>query len=167
MTAEPLPKIAMNSFYKIRPALPVLVLTGLLMLAPKTSAAYTFKTLSKPSRTVAYDANGNWVATFTKGARKVMLAGPNRTFSESDVAYTVSHGFWVRSLPAPYDGVLDTNWLDAALQANDSGVADVLAIAMEYVADAPPIYDGSWMIAGDASYGPLQPDGTRQEGSDF
>ena len=44
----------------------------------------------------------------------------------------------------------------------------VLATAFEFVSGRPDRRDPSGrLIAGDASYGPLQPDGTRQEGSDW
>jgi cell wall-associated NlpC family hydrolase len=43
---------------------------------------------------------------------------------------------------------------------------DVLAIAMQYVSGAPPIFEGPLQVAGDTSYGPLV-EGEREEGSDF
>ena len=39
---------------------------------------------------------------------------------------------------------------------------------MQYIKNAPPVYDSSGLqIAGEAAYGPLLPDGSREEASDF
>lgn len=118
-----------------------------------------------PDSTVVTDEHGAWVATFTMGARTVTLVGPVRTFAEPGVVATVTTTTWVRFLPAPFDGYVDEGWLRAA-QVDTS--ADVLATAMQYVHGAPVLQssDGS-RVAGDAHYGPLQPDGTRVEGADF
>ncbi len=114
-----------------------------------------------------YDSSQRWIASFTKGASSVVLAGPARTFAEPTAASTVSHSFWVRTLPAPFNGTIDPVWLNAALTANQAGVPDIFAIAMGYIQGASPVVDGAFQIAGDASYGPLLADGFRQEGSDF
>jgi cell wall-associated NlpC family hydrolase len=106
-----------------------------------------------------------WLATFTEGSRSVVMRGPARTFSEPGLAVSVSHSMWVRILPEPFSGSVDQKWLDTAL--NDKG-PDVLSVAMQYISGAPTLYDQSGRIfANDADYGPLQTDGTRQEGSDF
>jgi hypothetical protein len=78
------------------------------------------------------------------------------TFAEATAANPVASATWVRLLAA---------WLDAALA--DTG-PDLLAIGMQYVAGAPSVYNATGLrVAGNASYGPLQADGTRKEGSDF
>jgi hypothetical protein len=102
----------------------------------------------------------------TNGAYTVTLAGPVRTFSEPTAAQTVTHAVWVRTLPAPFDGKVNTPWLTHALKANKKAVPDVLAIAMQYIAKAPAIFEDDLQIAGDAFYGPLK-DGKREERSDF
>jgi cell wall-associated NlpC family hydrolase len=108
---------------------------------------------------------GHWIATFTDGAYSVRLAGPSRTFAEP-TAQRIVHRIWVRALPVPFAGHVDKEWLSRALLANTSNTADILAIAMQYIAGAPPLCEGGLQIAGDASYGP--PAGrTREEGSDF
>jgi cell wall-associated NlpC family hydrolase len=133
---------------------------------------------AKASSTVVdvYGASQCWVASFTRGASTVVLVGPARTFSERTTPYAVTHSFWIRTLPSPFAGTVDETWLKAALAANQAGVADILGIAMQYTEGAPPVLDnglggtalpGAVQIAGDASYGPLLADGTRQEGSDF
>jgi len=60
---------------------------------------------------------------------------------------------------------VDTAWLKSALADTSP---DLLDVALQYVTGAPVVRaaDGS-VLSSDASYGPLQPDGTRQEGSDF
>ena len=113
------------------------------------------------------------MATFTIGCYTVTLAGPARTFSETfrsdgtTRTVTVTHSTWVRAAPGPVDATIDERWLSCALAANQAGTPDALAIAMQYIKNAPPILLGDLQIAGDASYGPLLPDGTRDEGSDF
>jgi cell wall-associated NlpC family hydrolase len=113
------------------------------------------------------DGSRQWIATFTKGASTVVLAGPTRTFNERTAASSVTHPFWVRTLPEPFSGTVDYRWLKAALAANQAGVPDIFEIAMEYIEGAPPIMDGDLQTGGDAAYGPLLADGTREEGSDF
>lgn len=132
------------------------------MALPRT---FTFQTVDDPAGVEAFDAQGAWLATFTTGARTVRLRGETRTFSEP-TAESVTHRIWVRTLPEPFDGNVDAGWLSEALAANRDSIPDILAIAMQYLAGAPPILDGELQIAGDASYGP--PEGTsRGEGSDF
>lgn len=117
-----------------------------------------------PARSIVTDANG-WVATFTDGARTVSLAGPRRTFAEATTPYEVTTTTWVRLLPAPFAGKVDFAWLNAA---RADTAPDLLAIAFQYQTGAPSLNDATGMrYAGDASYGPLLADGTRQEGSDF
>jgi cell wall-associated NlpC family hydrolase len=120
---------------------------------------------TNPARTVVTDANGTWLATFTDGSRSVALAGPTRTFAEATASHSVVSTTWVRLLTAPFTGTVDTAWLDIALADTSP---DMLAIAMQYIAGAPSLYDAAGLrIAGDAHYGALQADGTRKEGSDF
>jgi hypothetical protein len=121
---------------------------------------------TRPDRTEVRDSNNKWLATMTDGAYTVTLAGPLRTFSEPSAAHPVTHGVWVRTLPAPFDGKVNSTWLNYALKANKGAVPDVVAIAMQYIARAPAIFESDLQIAGDASYGPLK-DGKREEGSDF
>ena len=73
----------------------------------------------------------------------------------------------VRAAPGPVDETIDERWLASALAANEAGTPDALAIAMQYLKGAPPLLEGDLQIAGDASYGPLLPDGSRDEGADF
>jgi hypothetical protein len=107
-----------------------------------------------------------WLATLTDHAYTVILAGPRRVFAESSAPDTVTHRTWVRTLPVPFDGDVDTAWLERALDANERKIADILALALQYLKGAPRIMDGDLQIAGDAHYGPLI-DGHREEGSDF
>lgn len=121
--------------------------------------------VTDPAGTVVSDSAGRWLATFTDGASTVRLTGPSRTFRESTTTATVTTTSWVRLLRAPFAGTVDTAWLRASLTDTSD---DLLAVAWQYVTGAPARLDGSGrQFAGDAHYGPLQPDGTRQEGSDF
>lgn len=130
---------------------------------PATSMVFT--RAKNPSRTVVTNSGGTWMATFTDGSRTVALAGPERTLSEPDVEASIVSKTWVRLLPTPFAGTVDEVWLtDAAADRSP----DVLATAIEYVAGAPTVTAGDGLvISSDASYGPIQPDGTRQEGSDW
>jgi hypothetical protein len=119
-----------------------------------------------PDRTEVTDSKNRWLATFTDGSYTVTLAGAPRTLSEPTAAHSVTHSIWVRSLPAPFDGNVDTTWLTGALKSNQKAVPDVLAIAMQYIAGEPAVFEDDLQIAGDASYGPLK-NGKREEGSDF
>jgi len=105
-------------------------------------------------------------AILTRNARTVLLKGARRSFSEPTAEHPVCHSTWVRTLPAPFDGAIDLNWLEAAHAANKAHVADILALAMQYIRGARPVHDGELQIAGDAGYGPFI-QGKRQEGSDF
>jgi len=94
------------------------------------------------------------------------MAGPARTFSEPRVSPVVAHRVWVRTLPVPFSGRVNTEWVEYARRANLRAYPDVLGVAMQYVSGAPPIFEGQIQIAGDASYGPLV-EGEREEGADF
>lgn len=135
---------------------------------------FTYEERNDPARVVA-SLDGEWVATFTSGCYTVTLAGPERTFRERfrrdghDVVVEVTHSIWVRSAPGPVDDRVDERWLRLARDANFFAHErpDALAIAMQYVKGAPPVLEGDLQVAGDASYGPLGPDGRRKEGADF
>lgn len=132
--------------------------------ATGSSATWSYRTLTNPSRTQVLSGT-TVLATFTRGARTVVLSGPSRTFGESTTSATVTTTAWVRLLSAPFAGTVDTSWLTTALGDTRP---DVLAIAAGYLTGAPPVLasDGQ-RISSDAHYGPLQADGTRAEGSDF
>lgn len=127
------------------------------------SPTYVFERRAAPARTVV-TRGGAWVATFTDGARTVTLAGPERTLAEPGVAASVTTSTWVRVLAAPFTGTVDQKWL--ATQAA-STAPDVFAQALQYVAGAPDLLAGPLRVAGDAHYGPLDPEGKAIEGSDF
>ena len=129
-----------------------------------STSGWTFERASSPARTLVKDADGALIATLTDGSRSVVLAGPSRTFTESTTTAKVKTSAWVRLLPAPSTGDVDTTWLSAALADRSP---DVLAIAMAYTTGAPTVLeDDGMLLSSDASYGPLV-DGSRQEGSDW
>ncbi|MDQ3912308.1 MAG: C40 family peptidase [Actinomycetota bacterium] len=138
---------------------------GFLESCTSQASNFVYTRESNPARTVVTDPAGEWLATFTDGSYTVSLKGPTRTFSERTATYPVTHSTWVRVLPKPFDGQVDEAWLRQELTDTSP---DVLQLAMQYIEGAPPIYDSSGLkIAGDADYGPLLADGSRQEGSDF
>lgn len=107
---------------------------------------------------------GAWWATFTFGSYAVVLSGPQRQLREA--RRRIETNRWVRVSPRPFDGDIDVEWLNCAMRANDSGVPDVLAIALQYVAGSHRLYEDGLQIAGNARYGPRSHE-SRQEGSDF
>jgi cell wall-associated NlpC family hydrolase len=135
------------------------------MSAATVSAGYKYTTLTAPNRVEVSDAKG-WVATFTNGSRTVSLRGQTRTFSEpSTTSAAVTHSVWVRLLSTPFQGNVDETRLNSLLYDT---TPDVLAVAMQYIDGNNPLSDGNGLIiAGNADYGPLQADGTREEGADF
>jgi cell wall-associated NlpC family hydrolase len=134
------------------------------VVVPGTTGTLHEERLASPSRVVVRDDRGP-VATFTVGSRTVTLRGPQRVFAESTTAATITTTTWVRLLAQPFTGTVDYGWL--TVRAGDAS-DDVLELARQYVTGAPERRDATGLrIAGDASYGPLQADGTRAEGSDF
>ncbi len=130
-----------------------------------TKTGYTVRRLANPARSSVHDSSGRWIATFTDGSYTVTLDAAARTFSEASAAAPVNSRVAVRTLARPFAGTVDWNWLKAA---RSDTRPDVLALAMQYIAGAPNGFDGGGLrISGDASYGPLLADGTREEGSDF
>ncbi|MGI5499755.1 NlpC/P60 family protein [Lentzea sp. CA-135723] len=92
---------------------------------------YRFERLTSPWRTVVRDERGV-VATFTDGARTVVITGPARTFS------AVATSSWVRLAPQPWtaasaQGAWLRPWLDKALEDRTE---DVLAVAAHYLPGA-------------------------------
>ena len=78
----------------------------------------------------------------------------------------VTHDTWVRVLPAPFQG-----WnaeTDARVRAWSTDVSpDALAYCAMLQTGASPHHEGGVQVLGESGYGPLKPDGTRDEGSDF
>jgi cell wall-associated NlpC family hydrolase len=134
--------------------------------APATAATGQTTSTTNGAITTVSDSQG-WLATFTAGSRTVTLRGAQRTLTEPGVTPTVTGNKYVRLLPSAFDGTYDTegSWLDQRVSDSSS---DLLAIALQYVNQAPAQVDVNGVqFAGDASYGPIQADGTRAEGSDF
>jgi hypothetical protein len=139
---------------------------------PSPVGGYRFDRLSHPNRTVAYDSDGQSLATFTDGARTVVFNGPVRTFSEpKTTSAVVRTDAWVRLAPQPWSAGSETSqwfaeWFPNALIDRSP---DVLAVGMEYVDGAPAQHADGVRYAGDAGFGPLNPDwrpGTRSDRRD-
>jgi NlpC/P60 family len=129
------------------------------------SKPYTYPKAENPRRVAVTDSDDHWIATYTLGSHTVTLTGPTRSLIEGSVS--VTHSTWVRMLPLPFDGVINSTWLDDAQTANLQAIPDILAIAIQYIAGSPSLISSDgFQIAGDASYGPLDGE-SRLEGSDF
>ncbi len=139
---------------------------GSARLTGASATTWQYRELRNPARVQVLDGGAQPVATFTRNARTVTLRGASRVFSEASTTTTqVVSTTWVRLLPSRFDGTVDRAWLTAALADTSP---DVLAVAMEYVTGAPVVRDGAGLlVSSDADYGPVQADGTREEGSDF
>jgi hypothetical protein len=147
-----------------------LLLLLLIVVAQHPAAAagkYHYTRLTNPDRTVVTNSANKWLATFTDNAYTVTLTGTKRTFTDPNAKHSVDSSIWVRALSAPFtfNGTVDEDWLTTEL--SDSS-PDVLAVAMQYIVNAPPILDSTGLqIAGQASYGPTADSDTREEGGDF
>jgi cell wall-associated NlpC family hydrolase len=131
-----------------------------------------FERTSAPDRTLVLDRTGAAVAVFTDGARTVRLTGPSRTFREPKATdATVTTTAWVRLAPQPWmAGAERADWFQPWFaKARTDTSPDVLAVATEYLADAPEERDAAGVrYRGDASFGPVAKSGEgRLERSDF
>lgn len=139
---------------------------------PVATGAPAFSRLANPPRTVARDPSGAVLATFTDGARTVVINGPKRTFGEpAATPAAVNTTAWVRLIPEPWQaGAEQTSWFAPWLsQARADTAPDVLAVATQYLAGAPAEKDAKGVrFRGDATFGPVKPTGVgRSEQSDF
>lgn len=126
---------------------------------------FTLTACHSPDRIEVFDRGTSaWCATFTLGSYAVALSGPQRQLREAKRCVETNR--WVRVYPQPFDGDIDVEWLNFAMRANDSGVPDVLAIALQYVTGSHRLYEDGLQIAGNARYGPRSQE-SRQVGSDF
>jgi hypothetical protein len=120
-----------------------------IMDGPYRVAAYRYERLSLPARTVVRTDAGAVVATFTDGARTVVLSGPTRDFPVSrSGSHVVKNGAWVRLLPQPWEKGAESagwfrSWLEAALADRSP---DVLATARQHWAGDGQKISGSRLI---------------------
>lgn len=84
---------------------------------------------------------------------------------------TVTHDTWVRVLEQPYGGGWTNDLARQIRHWAQDCTPDALAYAFMFVGYTPAVTDaelgGGVQVYGTAGYGPLQPDGTRFEFSDF
>ncbi|MET8088208.1 NlpC/P60 family protein [Micromonospora sp. NPDC005237] len=134
---------------------------------------YELVDLDGPERTeVRRRGDGAVVATLTVGARTVVVAGPQRRFTEpAATSAVVESTSWVRIAPRPWQPRpgLDEDlagWLLDQIE-DDSPPVDVLGAAMQYLAAAPDgrNEDGVRHI-GDAGFGYVHTTDER-DGADF
>jgi cell wall-associated NlpC family hydrolase len=142
-------------------------------VSPSPTGAITFERATGPDRTVVHDGAGRTVATFTDGARTVVLTGPKRVFSEpKNTDASVTGTAWVRLAPQEWRAdAADADWVRPWLARELADTSpDVLAVSMEYLTGTGAHTDAKGVrYAGDASFGPVSdtdPDG-RAENSDF
>jgi cell wall-associated NlpC family hydrolase len=138
-----------------------------------SDGALTFRRLTGPDRTVVLDSRETTIASFTDGARTVLLTGSERTFAEpANTSVVITTTAWIRLAPEAWHAGSEAAawfrpWLTTALADT---TPDVLAVATEYLHGTPEKRDGKGVrYAGDASFGPASetdPDG-RAENSDF
>ncbi|WP_436499055.1 NlpC/P60 family protein [Actinokineospora sp. HUAS TT18] len=129
-----------------------------------------FERVANPARTIARDARGSIIATFTDGARTVVLTGESRTFAEPrTTAATVTTTAWVRLAPHEWQaGAERADWFGAWFTAARSSEPDALEVGMQYVDGAPAESDKAGVrFRGDAQFGPEVPGEGRAEESDF
>lgn len=118
---------------------------------------YRYERLNAPARTVVRDEHGAIVASFTDGARTAAITGPARTFAEpARTPAVVTTQVWPRLIPQPWRPDAEREewfrpWLDAAVADRTD---DVLAIAAQYLDDAPAAQDAkSVRYRGNATFG--------------
>ncbi|WP_285506959.1 NlpC/P60 family protein [Actinokineospora sp. NBRC 105648] len=139
---------------------------------PDQTATISYQRLTGPDRTMARDGRGAVLAVFTDGARTVLVNGPNRTFREPKATTAaINTQAWIRLAPEPWHqgderAIWFAPWFD---QARADRTPDVLAIATDYLIDAPAEEDAKGVrFRGDASFGPVKSSGVgRKEQSDF
>lgn len=133
----------------------------------ESSPKYRYEAFSNDgARGIKVFDNLGWLATFTNNSRSVVIRGSIRTFSEpSSTSATVRHNQWVRLSSATFKGTVEVDELER-LSSDKS--PDILQTALEYTSGSIKRSDAAGLnYAGDASYGPMKNDGTREEGSDF
>lgn len=132
--------------------------------ASPATDAHRYERLSGPERTVVRDGAGAVLAVLTDKARTAVLAGPVRTFAEpATTTATLATDSWVRLLPQPWTaGAERETWFRTWFQQSlGSTTDDVLAIATQYMGGAAPEKDAKGVrYRGDASFGPINPDGS-------
>jgi cell wall-associated NlpC family hydrolase len=130
---------------------------------------YQFEQVSGPNRTVMRTDAGALVAELTHGSRTVVFNGAARTFTEPEAtkAKVVTHS-WVHVADEAFEPALIgdpafAKWLRARI---GKPMDDVLSSACDYITDAPARHRDGVRYAGDASFGYLNNESTR-DGADF
>jgi hypothetical protein len=81
---------------------------------------------------------------------------------------TLTHDKWVRVLPSAFTGTWNASVEQQVRDLAASTAPDALEFTTRFQAFAPPGLDSQGrQVFGDAGYGPLDTDGTREEGADF
>jgi hypothetical protein len=113
-------------------------------------------------------------AVASSGNSAIPLNAKFRNFTLSSGRWAnppmVTHDTWVRLLDQPYSGQWTPELLTQIRAWLVDRTPDALAYAWMFITGAPAVYDpvmSGKRIFGQSDYGPLYPDGTRIEGSDW
>lgn len=102
-----------------------------------------------PDRTLVRDGAGTLLATYTRSSYTVALQGAARIYKEGGRTIVIND--WVRVLPGPFNGTVDTLLLAQMLVDTSP---DIIELSMQYIAGAPAILDGTGrQIGGESGYG--------------
>lgn len=134
--------------------------------------AHTFRRVSNPAGTeVVEKDSGDVVARLTDKGRTAVVYGPERTLEEPDATDAkVTTDAWVRVIPHQWKkSGEESEWFGEWLAENkDSEEPDALQIGTEYFRGAEDKFDDDGLrYAGDADFGPMGDDGTREVGGDY
>jgi len=102
------------------------------------SVAYTRSGVTVPLHLVDVSDDLGWAATFTLGARSVLLRRPVPVILDglnSLTGATLRLDKRMRMLPDPFDGTVDEVWLNDALTTDDPDLGDLITMVMPGAAD--------------------------------
>lgn len=134
--------------------------------------AHTYRRVSNPAGTEVVDKDsGDVVARLTDKGRTAVVYGPERTLEEPGATDAkVTTDAWVRVIPHQWkEEGEESEWFGEWLAENkDSEEPDALEIGTQYFRGAPDkVDDDGLRYAGDADFGPMGDDGTREVGGDY
>lgn len=130
---------------------------------------YQFEQVGGPGRTVMRTGAGALVAELTHGSRTVLLTGPQRTFTEPAATKAkIVTTSWVHVADDLFepDQLGDERFAKWLLARVGKPADDVLACACDYITDAPVRTRDGVRYAGDAEFGYINEESTR-DGADF
>lgn len=130
---------------------------------------YRFEKATSPDRTAVRSRTGVLAAELTHGSRTVVVTAAQRTFTEPAATRAkVVTTSWVYPAPEPFttSKLNDEQYAAWLLARIGGGLDDVLGSACEYVTGRPDLARAGVKFAGDAGFGLIHNDDTR-DGADF